>query len=80
MAQNTREDGMECTGPHIHRMFTDKLLDAMFHFLCSLVRERERKNLVWLDAVLNKLGNPKRKHPCFAAPRTGDNHHRTVGG
>lgn len=59
-------------------VFSNESNDALPHLAGSLISERERKNLIRLDAAVNKIGNSIGKHPRLAAASTGDNHYGTV--
>ena len=78
-AQDPAAGRMEGEDPDRPRHPAEHVLEALAHLSRGLVRERDREDLVWLDAVRpDEMGDAMREHPRLPRACPGNDEQRPV--
>ena len=77
LAQNPVADGMKSPAPQRpHLLPTEQIRHAPHHFLRRLVRERQQKNAIRRNPLLQQIRHPIRQRARLARTRPGDHERR----
>ena len=79
-AQDAGKETMEGARPDVGGLLTHHLADALLHFPCRLVGERQGQDLPGRRPLLDDVGDAVGEHPRFARSGTGHHQHRTLDG
>ena len=68
---------MKCPAPESARVGREEICDPIEHLARGLVGEGEEKDVAWIDAVLEQVGDPICQGARLAGAGSGDDQQRT---
>ncbi len=75
-AKHPRADGVERAAPHANRLGAEEASDALAHLARRLVGERDREDVLRVDAVmLDEVRDARRQHARLAGSGAGEHQH-----